>query len=315
MAKKDFYEILGIGKEASEAEIKKAYRKLAKKYHPDINPGDQGAEDKFKELTEAYAILSDPKKRKQYDTMGASGFNSDFDYSEFFKGGFQGGSPGGSRTYSFGGNQGRSFHFDMGGLEDIFEPLFGNAGFTQGQQNPFNQRQSRGAGSQAKPPRETYIAEIDFMTAIKGGKVQLRIGSKNREVNIPPGVKEGQSIRLTGGGSHGGDLYLKLKISSHPKFKREGFDLYADLEISLEEAMVGGEISCETIEGNSLVQIPAGSGGGQRIRLKNKGVKKPDGERGDLYLKLKLVLPQKIDSDDIAWFKAFSKKYPVTLKR
>jgi DnaJ-class molecular chaperone len=180
---KDFYQILGVPKTAGEAEIKKAYRKLAKQYHPDLNPGNKPAEEKFKEITEAYAVLSDPDKRKQYDAVGPEGFRSDFDFSQFFRGGFNPGS-GQHRAYYSTGPGGRGFSFDFGGLEDIFGSFFGGShGFQTGEMS---------TDSQAD-------LEIDFLTAVKGGEVDVNVDGEKLRTTIPKGIETGQKIRLRRG--------------------------------------------------------------------------------------------------------------------
>ncbi|MFH1017098.1 MAG: DnaJ domain-containing protein, partial [Pseudomonadota bacterium] len=238
MAGKDYYAILGVGKAADETEIKKAYRRLAKQYHPDFNPGNKGAEEKFKELTEAYAVLSDKEKRAQYDAVGPEGFKSDFDFSQFFSGGFR--PRAGQQTYHFSTGQGRGFNFDFGGLEDIFGSLFGGGG-----------ARSRGFGGfdeEALESQDTSAQlEIDFLTAVKGGEVDVQIGREHLRTKIPPGVNTGQKIRLAGKGHSGGrgrrgDLYLTLTVKEHPPFERRGNDIYVTVPVSVSEAGLGAQI-------------------------------------------------------------------------
>ena len=301
MAQKDFYELLGVGKTASEAEIKKAYRKLAKKYHPDVNPDDKTAEETFKEITEAYAVLSDAQKRKQYDTMGASGFQSGFDYSDFFKGGWQSSGSGG-RNYHFGGGRGGGFDFDMGGLEDIFEPLFGGA---------YGQRFQGGRGArgarQRQAPAQTFQLDIEFLQAVKGGEIDIDVGGQRKRVTIPKGIKSGQKIRLSGAGSQGGDLYIELRVKPHPEFERKGDDIYLRQNLPLETAALGGKIEVQTIDGASTLSIPEGTSSGMKMRLKSKGVYKTNGKRGDQYVELMIQLPKKLNKKSKELIKEFAK--------
>ncbi|MCB0308787.1 MAG: J domain-containing protein [Bdellovibrionales bacterium] len=299
MASKDYYNILGVPKGASEKELKKAYRDLAKKYHPDVNPGNKTAEDKFKEVTEAYAVLSDPKKRKQYDMMGSEGFKSDFDFSEFFRGnpfGGQKGQRGGGQyqTYNFGGGRGGSFHFDMGGLEDIFEPLFGGN---------YGQRYK---GSSAKPPQQ-YILEVDFLTAAKGGEVEVALGGQKKHVKIPAGIESGQTLRLA---SASGTTHLKIQVQPHHLFVRKGSDIYVDAPISVVQAILGGEVSVPTIDGSATLTLPPGTSSGQKLRMKGKGTASRSGPRGDQYVTIQIKVPKSIDAKSKELIEEFSKRNP-----
>lgn len=285
---KDFYDILGISKTASEAEIKKAYRTLAKKYHPDVNPNNKQAEDKFKEITEAYAVLSDTDKRKQYDTMGPGGFQSGFDYSEFFKG-YQQQSPGSGGSFHFSGGGG-GFQFDMSGLEDIFEAFGGGGRGRKGRtsRNPF------GGHGQEKPTQQ-FEMEIDFLLAARGGEIEIDISGKRKRVQIPKGIESGQKIRISGEGGQP-DSIITLKIRPHPVFHREGNDVISDLSLSIIEASLGTTKNVETIDGSSEVTVPAGTSSGSKLRLKGKGLHFRDGSRGDLFVNIKIIAPKNISS-------------------
>jgi len=283
---KDFYKILGVEKSASEAEIKKAYRKLAKQYHPDFNPGNKAAEEKFKEVTEAYAVLSDTDKRRQYDAVGPEGFRSDFDFSQFFRGGFR--PQPGQQTYHFStGPGGRGFNFDFGGLEDIFGSFFGGGrGFETGEM-------SSAQDSEA-------ALEIDFLTAAKGGEVDVSVHGERLRTKIPPGVNSGQKIRLQGKGAPGrrgkrGDLYLVLHVRPHPQFERDGDNILVEAPVSFPVAALGGTVTVPTIDGNSEVKIPAGTSSGQKLRLREKGIYRRDGGRGDQYVKVMVTVPKNLD--------------------
>ena len=290
MANRDYYDILGLSSGASETEIKKAYRKLAKKYHPDVNPDDKAAEEKFKEVTEAYAVLSDPQKRKQYDAVGPGGFQSGFDFSEFFKG-----RTSSSGTYDFSGGSQGGFHFDMGGLEDIFEPLFGG-GRHQYQRH-------------ARPQPVEYQTQIDFVTAVKGGEVDLQIDGHRKRVSVPSGVKDGQKIRLAKALGQR-DLILKLLVSSHPKFQREDQNILTDLPITIYQAVLGGEVEVETIDGIVKMTIPAGTSSGSKLRLKNKGAYLSGGNRGDHFVRIQIRVPKKISSEEKQIFKNLKENHP-----
>lgn len=303
MVNKDLYEILGVSRDATEDEIKKAYRKLAKKYHPDFNPGNKEAEEKFKEISFAYQILSDPKKRKLYDEFGIIGLREGFDpeqaraarswYSSYGPGG-------GGFNWSdiFGdGIRVEEFHFggDFGGFDSIFSELFSRfTGRTKRgtTTNPFSRK-----GEDLK----TQL-EIDFMTAIKGGELPIVINYPGHEkkfrVKIPPGVDNGSVVKLAGkglpgvGGAPPGDLLIEIKVKPHPFFRREGDLLYIDLPVTVGEAYKGCEVKVPTPWGDVKLKIPAGSQSGTKLRIKEKGIKNRDGSIGDLIVVLKVMLPQ-----------------------
>jgi len=294
MAEKDYYDILGVKKAASADDIKKAYRALAKKFHPDKNKGNKDAENKFKEISEAYEVLSDKEKREQYDRLGKEAFHfggqgganpfagganpfGGFDFSQFTSGG---GRPRGGRR-STGG---------AGGFTDIFSDLFGGGG----------------GGFEAGPERGTDLeAEltIDFRDAILGATMDLVINGKGIKVKIPEGVAEGQRIRLRGKGAPGGnggpagDLNVLIHVRPHPLFERRGDDIYIDLPIKVGEAIRGGEVEVPTIHGPVRARIPAGTQGGQTFRLRGKGVKKKAGAFGDHYYRVEITVPKSTSED------------------
>lgn len=277
MADRDYYQILGIAKTASEADIKKAYRKLALQYHPDRNKGDKASEAKFKEVTEAYEVLSDSGKRKQYDQFGHNAFKQGAGQGPF--GGANGpfGGAGGqygpfTYTYTSGNGQG----FDFGGFSDpfeIFEQFFGGG-------NPFGRQQQR----------DVYSIQIDFMDAIKGVAKRVSINGKQQTVKIPPGVDNGSRIRFDKF-----DIVVEIKPDS--RFKREGYDIITNEEITFPQAALGTEINVKTVEGDVKLKVPAGTQPNTVIRLSQRGIKHIRGSgKGDHYVQIKVVVPKNLSS-------------------
>ena len=290
---KDYYDILGVSKTATESEIKKSYRALAKKYHPDVNPNNKQAEDKFKEITEAYAVLSDSDKRKQYDTMGPGGFQSGFDFSEFFKGYQQRPQSGGASFHFTGGNGG--FQFDASGLEDIFETIL-SGGATRGRgfgsrkraSNPFEHFQQPSQAQQ-------FEMEIDFMTSARGGEIEVDIAGKRKRIQVPKGIESGQKIRISGD-KQSPDAIIVLRVRPHPVFSREGDDIVSEIDLTIVEASLGATKTVETVDGSSEVKIPEGTSSGSKLRLKQKGLYLKNGSRGDHLVKIKIVSPKKLSN-------------------
>ena len=293
MAEKDYYDILGVKKAAGEDEIKKAYRNLAKKFHPDKNKGNKDAENKFKELSEAYAVLSDKEKREQYDRLGKEAFHfggqpggnpfaggaspfGGFDFSQFTGSGSTR-ARGGRRSTGGGG---------AGGFTDIFSDLFGG-----GVGGGFETGPERGSDLEAE-------LAIDFRDAILGTTMDVSINGKSVKVKIPEGVADKQRIRLRGKGGPGsnggpaGDLNVLIRIRPHSLFERRGDDIYIDLPIKVGEAIRGGEVDVPTIHGSVRARIPAGTQGGQTFRLRGKGVKKKAGALGDHYYRVQVTVPK-----------------------
>lgn len=302
MAKRDYYEVLGVRRDAAEKDIKQAYRRLARRYHPDVNPGDAAAEQKFKEISEAYAVLSNPEDRKKYDHFGHQGFQTGFDPAF--------GGAGSSRDFHsikdmFGG-QG-SF---PGGLGSIFEDFFG-----AGTARPHT----------ARTPGEdlTQTVEISFEDAIRGTTQPLQIkrpdGSTERlQVKIPPGIASGARLRLGRKGTPGqhggadGDLYIAVHVIPHPYFTRQDYDLVCDLPITLEEAMLGAKVDVPTIDGKITMTLPACTQNGRRFRLRGKGVPHAkNGERGDQYVTVRVVLPEVLDERSQQLVAEFAQRNPL----
>ena len=282
---------------AKPDELKRAYRKLAKKYHPDVNPGDKQAEEKFKEVTAAFEVLSDDKRRRLYDEFGPDALRSGFDErraAEYRRWRSQGAPPGGM-PFDFGDfstvNVGDYGSFDFG---SIFGDLFGGAA---------RGGRARRPGIPMPGPHAEAELLIDLRDAVLGGERDLRLDGRTLRVKIPPGVSDGSQIRLGGQGapgSHGGpagDLFLRVKLRSHPHVRREGKDLYLDLPVTVPEAALGAEVQLPTFEGPVRLRVPAAAQSGVQLRLRGKGL--PDlkgGPRGDLYAVVQVVLPPASDA-------------------
>src|SRR5437016_4159161 len=295
---RDYYETLGVSKTASEDEIKSAFRKLARKYHPDVAKDKKEAEEKFKQINEAYEVLSDPEKRRKYDQLGEN-WNQ--------PGGFQpppqwgGRQPGGGFYGGGGENGGVEFEFGGTGFSDFFEAFFGG-GRGRSAFGGFGQR-----GTMAERGSDV---EADIMVtleeALHGSTRQVslrRAGSKKTEtyqVKIPRGVREGQRIRLAGQGEAGerggksGDLFLRVRLARHPDFTVEGADLIHEVRIAPWQAVLGDQLVIPTLEGSARLKIPPGTQGGQRFRLRGRGLQGVSGSRGDLYVVVQIAIPKKL---------------------
>ena len=303
---RDYYETLGVSKTASEDEIKSAFRKLARKYHPDVAKDKKEAEEKFKQINEAYEVLTDPEKRRKYDQLGEN-WNQ--------PGGFQpppqwgGRQPGGGFYGGSGENGGVEFEFGGTGFSDFFEAFFGG-GRGRSAFGGFGQR-----GTMAERGSDV---EADIMVtleeALHGSTRQVslrRAGSKKTEtyqVKIPRGVREGQRIRLAGQGEAGerggksGDLFLRVRLARHPDFSVEGSDLVHEVKIAPWQTVLGDQIIVPTLEGNARLKLPPGTQGGQRFRLRGRGLPGVSGQRGDLYVVVQIAVPKKLsDSERKLW--------------
>lgn len=321
----DLYQTLGVSRDASKDDIQKAYRKLARKYHPDMNPDDKGTQEKFKRVQEAYDVLSDEEKRAAYDRYGA-------DFEKIRSGGgFHPGAAGGDAfdgldlEQIFGGAAGRGGAGGFeGGFSDFFEQLMG-AGMAGGAR-----RRGPGPGARrAAPPQRganlRHELEIPFRTAVLGGKTEfyLHRGAEPEKlsVTIPPGVESGSKIRLreqgysSPSGGPPGDLILILKVSDHPYFRRIGKNLELPLPVTLAEAALGAKVDVPTPSGTVTLTIPPGSSGGRRLRLKGQGVKPRDGAAGDLIVKLQIQLPERFDEEAQELIRKIDRLHPVSVRK
>ena len=280
MADRDYYQILGISKTATDAEIKKAYRKLALEHHPDRNKGDKASEEKFKEVTRAYEVLSDQQKKQAYDQFGHAAFEQGAGQGPFGAGGPFGGTQGGQYgpfTYTYTTSGGGPGGFDFGGFSDpfeIFEQFFGGGG------SPFGARQRR----------PVYSLQLDFMEAVAGTTKRISIEGRTQTVKIPAGVDNGQRVRF-------GAYDVLLGVRPHSKFRREGYDVVAEEEISFSEAALGTQIEVETVDGPVKLKIPSGTQPNTVIRLSQKGIPHVRGTgKGDHYVQIKITVPKNLSS-------------------
>lgn len=297
---KDPYSVLGVSRSASAAEIKKAYRTLAKELHPDRNQGNEKIAERFKEVSAAYSILGDDKERARFD-------RGEIDANGNERGFSQGGPRAGGHT----GGRAGGFNFDAEDIfSDIFSSMRGGAG--------------RGWGQTAGPTRgndRIYEVTIDFLDAVQGTKKQITLeNGKTLAVKIPTDVREGQQIRLKGQGGPGsyggtsGDALIEIHIRPHPYFRREGNDIHISLPITLPEAVLGGKVQVPTISGTVNLTVPAGSNTGKTLRLKGKGVNPASGAPGDQYVRIEVMLPETIDSDLRDAIKTWSEKHSYSVR-
>ncbi|MCW3090375.1 MAG: hypothetical protein JWP81_1444 [Ferruginibacter sp.] len=287
----DYYQILGVSKTASDEEIKKAYRKLARKLHPDLNPNDKEANKKFQQLNEANEVLSDPEKRKKYDQYG-----KDWQHSEQFEHARQSG-----RRSAHTGGQEFSGDFDDGDFSDFFSSLFGGGGAGSSRR------------SQTKFRGQDYNSELrlSLQDAYTTHQQMLNVNNKNVRITIPAGVENGQVIKLKGFGAPGinggpnGDLYITFSIDNDPRYKRSGNDLYITESIDLYTAVLGGEITVETMSGKIKLKVHPETQNGTRTRLKGKGfpIYKKEGEFGDLYVTYNVKIPTHLTEKQKALFR------------
>ncbi len=310
MEYKDYYKILGVGKKASDTEIKKAYRKLARKYHPDVNPGDPDAEEHFKEINEAHEVLSDPEKRKKYDQLGASW--RQYQRTGADAGGFDWGQwyaqPGGGRVHVEYADLGDLFG-GGGGFSDFFSAIFGGMGRGGGG--------SWGVGGQPRTgPGQDYEQEVEVTLeeAFSGTTRVLEKDGRRLEVKIPAGVATGSKVRMRGEGGQGvgggtkGDLYLRVRVLPHRSLERKGNDLHCEVPVDLYTAILGGEVRVPTLKGGAMLRIPPETQSGKTFRLKGQGMPllKDPQKRGDLYAKVMVKVPENLSERERELFTELS---------
>ena len=302
---KDYYKILGVSKSASQDEIKKAYRKLAVKYHPDKNPGDKTAEQKFKEISEAYEVLADPEKRSKYDSLG-----KDWKQYEQTGGGF-GGQGSGTQYRRYTGDM--EDLFGDSGFSEFFESIFGG-GFGE------RTKQRRQGGfrdySQNAMKGQDYKAEVHLTIeeAFQGVTKMLTVNGQKLRVSFKPGIRDGQKLRLKGKGGVGmsnganGDLYLTVRVDERPGMSRDGDDLYMNHHVDLYTAVLGGETLVSTLDGQVKVKVSPGSQNNTKLRLKNKGFQNYErpSKRGDLYVNLIVDIPKRLSDKEKKLFRELS---------
>jgi curved DNA-binding protein len=290
----DYYKLLGIDKTATAKDVKNAFRKLARKYHPDLNPNDKDAKRKFQQINEANEVLSDPEKRKKYDQYG-----KDWQHSEQFEKQRQyqqQPSEPGSRSYS------RSQQ--DGDFSDFFESLFGGGS------------SGRGSSRQVKFRGEDYTTELnlELTDAYKSHKRMLNVNGEKIRINIPAGIENGQTIKISGHGGKGinggpdGDLYITFTIANHPRFKRLGNDLYTTIDLDLYKAVLGGDLTIDTLDGKVKLKVKPETQNGSKVKLKDKGfpVYKKEGQNGDLYITYNVKIPSNLTEQQRALFKQLS---------
>jgi DnaJ-class molecular chaperone len=313
----DFYSVLGINRNASASEIQKAYRDAARKYHPDMNPDDKTAKEKFQKVQQAYDVLNDPEKRELYDRYGSS-------FEQMGPGG-----PGAGpqwRTQPGGGGAQGFEDFDFGqvfgdryspestaGFEDIFRQFTGG-----GAAGP----RARRRGQKRKGADLTHTVTIPFRSSIVGGEIALNVQrpdghAETITAKTPPGIEDGKQIRLRGQGEQvpggtPGDLLITVHVTPHPVFTRHGHNLEVKLPVTLSEAAAGAKIDLPTPHGTIALKIPAGTSSGKRLRVKGHGVRPKSGEPGDLFAVVEIVLPSNLSADDQAWLAQLAERYPQT---
>ncbi|MCC7407468.1 MAG: J domain-containing protein [Phycisphaeraceae bacterium] len=314
----DYYQTLGVSRTATAAEIQRAYRKLARQFHPDVNKSADAAE-KFAQINEAYEVLKDPEKRKRFDELGPN-----WKAGQEFRpppewGNFHFGGAGGRGRGQRGGQQG-GFSFEPGGFSDFFEMLFGQAARgqrgnggarMQGFEDMFEQMHAGDEAMREAPAQEADLA-ITLDEAFRGSSRQLRLSmpdgqTRTLEVKVPQGVRDGQKIRLRGQAGGGADLILRVKIADDPRFERDGADLITDLRLSPWEAALGAKVPVESIDGTVEVTVPPGSSSGQKLRLRGRGIPSGPDQRGDLLVRLKIVLPKTLSDEERELFEQLRK--------
>lgn len=275
MKYKDYYAILGVARDAKPEDIRKAYRKLSKKYHPDVNK-EPGAEEKYKEINEAYEVLKDPDKRQKYDTLGMN-WEQGQDFTP----------PPGWQHVEFGGNMG-----NFGDFSDFFQSLFGGAG----RRSNFGGFNDIFSGGHAPVNRDMEVnLTLSLEDAVSGGTHTLLLGSRKLSVRLPRGITEGSQIKLPGKSDMGGDIYVNIHIAENNKFMIDGYDLIREIHVPVYDAVLGKDITVETLNGELTVKMPAGIQDGQKLRLKGKGMPKRNNTNGDMYVRIRIDIPRYIN--------------------
>lgn len=303
---RDPYELLGVSRSASADDIKAAYRKLAKQLHPDLNPGDAGIERRFREVTAAYDLLSDAKKRQRFDRGEIDSTGTERPGGRFYRGFSE---RAGSRAGAGAGAGAGGGGFGGFDTDDIFEM--------------FTNQQRRGAAGKRRGVDVSYSLSVDFAAAALGTRRRLTLpDQRSLDVQIPPGTSEGTVLRLKGqgqpglGGGPAGDAFIEVQVEPHAHFQRKEFDIHLDVPVTLQEAALGSTITVPTIDGKVVVKIPRGSNTGTVLRLKGRGVPrgKGPGERGDQYVKLTVMLPEKIDGELAQFLERWGPTHPYNVR-
>lgn len=316
MEYKDYYKILGVDRDASDRDIKRAYRGLARQLHPDVNPGDKRAEEKFKDINEAYEVLSDPEKRAKYDQLGASwqqwqrmGHDpNQFDWSQWFSG-----VPGGAHV-EWSGDLGDLFGGSGSGtFSDFFSALFGGIGGA-GRARTAEDLFRRTSGRQPRGRDMEAPVEITLEEAFRGATRMLRQDGRRIRVKIPPGARSGSKVRIAGQGMSGygglpGDLYLNVTVKPHPVFECEGDHLRCEVDLDLYTAVLGGRARVPTLNGDVSLRIPPGTDSGRTFRLRGKGMPNPrdPGQRGDLLVTVQVQVPKSLSTRERELFEELAR--------
>ena len=331
MAKRDYYEVLGVPRGASADEIKKAHRRLVRQYHPDANKNNPQAEEKFKEVQEAYDVLSDSQKRANYDQFGFAGVGAPGGgagprgpgadpFEAFRRAQQQRGGARGPREWNAGPNVSVE-DFDIGDLGDLFEQFFGGARGAGGGSRPG--ARPGGARGRAQPAPQAaadveHAVTITFEQAARGTTLPLQINRDGRletiDVKIPPGVKEGSRVRLKGKGAETngapGDLYIITHVAPHPYFKREDMDVLLEVPISMYEAVLGTKVTVPTLDGPVTITFPPGTGSHAKLRIRGRGIER-SGTRGDQFVITRIVVPKSLSDDERQTLESLAKTHPI----
>jgi curved DNA-binding protein len=336
MAKRDYYEILGVPRTATADEIKKAHRKLVRKYHPDVNKDNKQAEDKFKEAQEAYDVLSEPGKRRNYDQFGHAGVAAGGDPNagaggdpwEAFRRSQQGAGDGRGRggSYQWRAAPGVSVE-DAEGTDfgDIFEQLFGSrggGGAGRGGPAGFGGARSRPRPEPQRGADVEHPVTLTFEQAARGTTIPLQINRDGRletiDIKIPPGVKDGSRVRIRGKGQESaggeqGDLYIVTRVQEHPYFRRDGLDILLDVPISVYEALLGTKVEVPTLEGKVTITIPPGTSSHAKLRIKGRGIERGE-QKGDQLCVIKIIVPKGLDDEDKKLVRNLEQKHPINAR-